>query len=122
MMVTYRSYKNIYFDKDSIEIRKYAFEILNYLSDILKNEFWGYSIQIEGFVDSVEFTSKPYLALQRAKAVKDYFVKKGIAVQRIIVKDGGKAEIPKEWVEEEEEEEVIYEMMRRVTFSLVKKE
>lgn len=116
----YRSLKNIYFDRDSIEIRKIAYPILEYLTDMLKNELRKDTIQIEGFVDSVEFVSKPYLALQRANVVKNYFIKNGIATQRIIVKDGGKSEIPKEWVEEEEE--VVHEMMRRVTFSLIKKE
>lgn len=117
--VSYRSYKHIHFDRDSIEIRKMAYPIVKYLGDMLKDELRIYTIQIEGFVDTEEFISKPYLALQRVNAVKDYFIKNGISAQRIIVKDGGKPEIPAFEVELEEENQ---ELMRRVTFSLIKKE
>ncbi len=115
----YRSYKNIHFDKDSIEIRKIAYPILSFLVDILKKEYPDYVLQIKGFVDNEEFISKPSLALQRANAVKEYFAKNGISKQRIIVKDGGQAEIPEGYDEWKEE---MQEMMRRVTFSMVKKE
>lgn len=76
--------ENIYFDFDEYELLPESFEELNKLFDILKNSCERCSISIEGHTDS--YGGDEYnllLSENRAKAVANYLIQKGIAGTRI---------------------------------------
>lgn len=80
----------IHFDFDKHEIKKEYIPILNEVVKVLKeNPFM--KVRIEGFTDIIgtkEYNEK--LAMRRAKAVKDYLVKKGVPEEKIEIVGFGK--------------------------------
>ncbi len=80
----------IHFDFDKYEIKREYIPILNEIARVLKENDY-LKVRIEGFTDiigSKEYNDK--LALKRAKAVKEYLIKKGVPEEKIEVVGFGK--------------------------------
>jgi len=87
---TILSLKNLYFDNDSYEIKPESFEELDKLYTLLSSNP-GLKISVNGYTDNVG--SDKYnvqLSEQRAKAVVDYLIQKGIAEERLNYRGYGK--------------------------------
>ncbi len=84
------SEKNIIiFEPDQIKFKKDAFKILNKITSILKAQK-NKDILISGHTDNIgDVNFNLQLSQQRAKSVYDYFVKKGININRMMIKGYG---------------------------------
>ena len=75
--------KGLLFDTDKSDIKAVYFSILDEAVSVL-NQNPGLKIQIQGHTDSIGSAAyNQKLSERRANAVKDYFVKKGIAADRL---------------------------------------
>jgi outer membrane protein OmpA-like peptidoglycan-associated protein len=80
-------HKPIYFSKNSIQLNDDELVWVNrYLNDLKTNP--KINIEIRGHCDSLEKNSKK-LSLKRSKAIRNYFISKGINKKRIKVKSFG---------------------------------
>jgi outer membrane protein OmpA-like peptidoglycan-associated protein len=83
---------NIFFDTDKSELRKESFLELDGLIIALK-ENPRIKIEIGGHTDNVGNDDKNLeLSVNRAKAVMDYLIKKGITKERLLFKGYGESE------------------------------
>jgi outer membrane protein OmpA-like peptidoglycan-associated protein len=107
---------NVFFDFNKATIRPESRTALRYLIDFLK-EHTAYRIEIAGHTDSVgtaEFNLR--LSRERAEAVRDYLIAKGIAANRLVAKGYG-ATKPRATNDTEEGRQ----QNRRTEFSFLKK-
>jgi len=80
---------NIYFDSDKSEMLPSSFTALNELTDLL-NKNLSMEIEIDGFTDTIGSVNyDQFLSEERAKAVMDYLVSRGISVTRLSYKGYG---------------------------------
>ena len=76
--------RNVYFDFDKSEVRPDAVPVLEEAASILREEKGEFTLVLEGHTDSVG--SEGYnqgLSEERAKAVRDWLVERGIPAERI---------------------------------------
>jgi len=86
------SISSIYFDYDSAKLKNRSYSVLDSIADFLKKNK-NLRFRITGHTDlhgTDEYNLK--LSLDRARAVKNYFVSKGLSPERFSVKGAGKNE------------------------------
>ncbi len=77
------TYKNLEFEVDKAVIRNTSFPSLDNLADLLKKKT-TYKISLSGHTDNTGDANHNYkLSIQRAEAVKQYLVSKGVEATRI---------------------------------------
>jgi outer membrane protein OmpA-like peptidoglycan-associated protein len=82
---------NIFFDPAKSILKKESFPELDRVSDFL-NASPELKIEIAGHTDNVgNATTNQKLSFNRAKAVTDYVIKKGVAKDRVVAKGYGAA-------------------------------
>jgi outer membrane protein OmpA-like peptidoglycan-associated protein len=83
--------KGVHFESDSAQLRPESQEILNTTADVLKR-YPHVDIEVAGHTDSThtqEYNQK--LSEERARAVCDYFIQKGIEAQRLRARGFGES-------------------------------
>ncbi|NJO25582.1 MAG: OmpA family protein, partial [Bacteroidia bacterium] len=77
--------RRVYFNTASYQLRTVSYKGLNEVADILKSDP-DLKLTVEGHTDNVGIADKnKILSLQRAYAVKEYLVKRGIKADRITI-------------------------------------
>jgi outer membrane protein OmpA-like peptidoglycan-associated protein len=88
-VLQFNDYEALQYETGSAKIQTKSYNYLNYLVNMLRKNP-GYRIVFEGHTDNVgEEAANQKLSQDRVDAVRDYFVAKGIATDRITIKAFG---------------------------------
>ena len=89
--IQFNDYDALEFETGSDKIQSKSYNYLHYLINIMKKN-QGYKVAFDGYTDNVGDEAKNQkLSEDRVNAVKDYFVSKGINMNRIITAGHGSA-------------------------------
>lgn len=82
--------KTIYFNYEKSSFIHATIPVLQAIAAILK-EYPDSKMLIDGHCDAYEFDVDSKLSIERAKAVKSFFIQNGISPDRLLIKDSGKS-------------------------------